>query len=159
MCSRPPASLLSVYPSSSPSIPCFPMERGCVYPEYVHTPQRILQSLLKLWVDSQTGESNIVWGQHARRQAGLYVHLSKPGASCLCLAETNFQKLHWSCTHGATIKAALSNLIHSQVSRDHCDCHKYTCYLSNRLLKTHCASNKHSLCIHHSFFFFLSLAL
>lgn len=69
----------------------------------------------------------VVWGQHVRRQAGLYVHLSKPGAPCLCLAKSSFQKLHWSCTHGATIKAALSSLIHSQVSRDHCDCHKYTC--------------------------------
>lgn len=50
MHTHPPASLLSVCPSSSPSTPRFSMERGCVYPEYVHTQQSILQSLMKLGV-------------------------------------------------------------------------------------------------------------
>lgn len=99
----------------------------------------------------------IAWGQYVCRQEGLYLHLSKPGASYLCLAKPNFQKLHWSCTRSATTKEALSSLIDSdfQVSRDHCDCHKYTCYLFNVLLETKSTSNTHSLCIHHFFFFWL----
>ena len=101
----------------------------------------------------------IARGQHVCRQAGRYVHLSKPGASCLCLAKPNFQKLQWSCTRGATTKEALSRYLFNwftdfQVSRDHCNCHEYTYYLPNVLLETNCASNTHSLCIHHSLFFF-----
>ena len=64
-----------------------------------------------------TRRTYIAWGQHVHRQVGLYVHLSKPGVACLSLGKPSFQKLHWSCTHGAATKQALSSLIDLQIFR------------------------------------------